>query len=63
MSSVTNVNQYNGLSSDWATKNPVLGNGEVGFESDTYKARIGDGTTAFLSLPALHLVQLSVNSL
>jgi hypothetical protein len=61
--SVTNVNQYNGISSDWAAKNPVLANGEVGFESDTFEARIGDGSKAYLDLPALKLIQLSVNSL
>ena len=31
--------------------NPVLAFGELAFESDTGKSKIGDGTTAWVSLP------------
>lgn len=34
----------------WATANPVLASGEFGFETDTKKFKIGDGTTAWNSL-------------
>jgi hypothetical protein len=34
----------------WASANPVLGSGEVGFESDTRKFKIGNGSTAWNSL-------------
>lgn len=34
----------------WATKNPVLLQGEMGIESDTKKMKIGDGTTAWNGL-------------
>ena len=34
-----------------AAKNPVLLKGEVVYESDTRKHKVGDGTTAWNSLP------------
>jgi hypothetical protein len=34
----------------WTTVNPVLASGELGFESDTRKLKIGDGATAWTSL-------------
>ena len=36
---------------DWTSVNPVLSAGEIGYESDTDKAKIGDGATAWNSLP------------
>lgn len=38
---------------NWTAANPVLLAGEVGFETDTYKLKIGDGTTAWSSLAYL----------
>jgi hypothetical protein len=35
---------------DWTSTNPTLAAGEIGFESDTNKFKIGDGTTAWTSL-------------
>ena len=35
---------------NWASNNPVLLAGEVGFESDTGKMKIGNGTAAWNSL-------------
>lgn len=35
----------------WATKNPVLGPGEMGYEIETGRLKIGDGVTAWNSLP------------
>ena len=40
-----------GLSTEWSTVNPILAGGEVGIESDTDLFKIGDGTTAWNSLP------------
>lgn len=40
-----------GTASQWTTANPVLAQGEVGVETDTNKAKVGDGTTAWSSLP------------
>ena len=38
-------------SSNWTTANPVLADGEVGYETDTKKGKIGNGTTAWNALP------------
>ena len=35
---------------NWTSANTILAQGEVGFELDTYKFKIGDGTTAWTSL-------------
>jgi len=35
---------------NWASANPVLSSGELGFETDTYKLKIGDGSSAWNSL-------------
>jgi hypothetical protein len=35
---------------DWASVNPILGDGEIGHESDTYDFKIGDGVTAWNDL-------------
>lgn len=39
----------------WSGANPVLLQGEPGFETDTKRLRIGDGVTAFTSLPYVTL--------
>lgn len=36
---------------NWTTANPVLAAGEPGYETDTKKMKVGDGTTAWASLP------------
>jgi len=40
-----------GTATQWTTANPVLELAEFGVESDTHKVKIGDGTTAWTSLP------------
>src|SRR6056297_2646581 len=35
---------------DWTSTNPTLAAGEIGYETDTLKYKIGDGTTAWTSL-------------
>ena len=35
---------------EWEALNPVLGEGEIGYESDTRQFKIGDGTTAWTEL-------------
>ena len=37
-------------SSNWTSSNPILLQGELGIETDTSKAKIGDGTTSWTSL-------------
>jgi hypothetical protein len=40
-----------GSTADWATVNPVLAIGEPGYETDTGKFKVGNGTTAWNALP------------
>ena len=40
-----------GMASAWVKNNPVLLAGEAGFELDTNKLKIGDGSTPWNSLP------------
>jgi len=35
---------------NWTTNNPTLAEGEIGFETDTGKLKVGDGSTAWTSL-------------
>lgn len=34
----------------WTSANPTLSGGEIGYETDTKKIKVGDGTTAWVSL-------------
>ena len=40
-----------GTAAQWTTANPILADGEMGVESDTRKVKIGNGSTAWNSLP------------
>lgn len=40
-----------GQSTEWSNVNPVLADGEPGFELDTFKLKIGDGDTPWDELP------------
>lgn len=40
----TRMQQRRGTAAQWTSANPVLGAGEIGFETDTGKFKIGDGT-------------------
>ncbi len=46
-----------GLAAGWASSNPILATGELGYESDTGKAKVGDGSTTWNSLA--YMVQWS----
>lgn len=35
----------------WTTSNPILGDGEQGYETDTKKMKIGNGTSTWTQLP------------
>jgi hypothetical protein len=43
-----------GTAAAWTSANPTLASGEVGYETDTGKQKIGDGTTAWTSLAYYH---------
>lgn len=41
------------IASAWTAANPTLAQGELGFETDAYKLKIGDGSTAWTALSYL----------
>ena len=49
-----------GTAARWIELNPVLAVGEPGFEYDTKKLKIGDGTTHWKDLPYIGETQLVV---
>ena len=46
----TKIQVRRGTASQWTTSDPTLSEGEVGFETDTNKFKIGDGSTAWTAL-------------
>jgi len=46
----TRMQQRRGTATQWTTANPILNAGEIGFESDTNKFKIGDGTNNWANL-------------
>lgn len=46
----TTIQLRRDTAANWTSVNPVLHQGEIGFETDTYKFKIGDGSTAWSSL-------------
>jgi hypothetical protein len=47
----TRMQQRRGTASQWTAANPVLNAGELAYETDTGQFKIGDGSTAWTSLP------------
>jgi hypothetical protein len=45
------VRVKSGLASLWTSVNPVLANAQMGYESDTGRVKVGDGATAWNTLP------------
>ena len=48
MSSIIQIKR--GTAAGWTSANPTLNAGEIGFETDTKKMKVGDGSTAWTSL-------------
>ena len=46
----TRMQQRRGTSTQWTSANPILAAGEIGFETDTGKFKIGNGSSAWGSL-------------
>lgn len=44
------MQQRRDTAAGWVSANPTLLSGELGFETDTYKYKLGDGSTAWNSL-------------
>jgi hypothetical protein len=51
----TRMQQRRGTAADWAAQNPVLADGELGFEIDTKVIKVGDGVTPWNSLTTPYL--------
>jgi hypothetical protein len=51
MPAIVEIQIRNGEASLWLSENPILLEAEIGFETDTLKAKIGDGVTAWSLLP------------
>jgi len=51
MAVVTAIQIRRGTASQWTSTNPTLASGEFGYETDTGKIKIGDGSTAWNSEP------------
>jgi hypothetical protein len=45
------IQNRRGTASEWTTANPTLSSGEIGFETDTGKFKIGNGSTEWDDLP------------
>lgn len=45
------IQMRRGTASAWTTADPTLYAGEFGFETDTFRLKIGDGSTVWTSLP------------
>jgi hypothetical protein len=50
MAVVTQIQIRRGTAAQWTSANPTLASGEFGYETDTGKFKIGDGSTAWTSL-------------
>ena len=48
-----------GTAARWEELNPILNPGEPGFEMDTFKLKIGDGSTPWKELPYVNDVDIS----
>lgn len=46
----TRMQQRRGTAAQWTSANPILAAGEIGFETDTGKFKIGDGSSAWSAL-------------
>jgi len=46
----TRMQQRRGTSSQWSNTNPILASGEIGFETNTGKFKMGDGSSTWLQL-------------
>lgn len=45
------LKQRRNTASNWNSSNPILASGQMGLETDTFRFKVGDGSTAWNSLP------------
>jgi hypothetical protein len=53
MATITRMQQRRDTTENWATNNPVMLLGEMGYDTDLERFKIGDGSTPWLVLPFL----------
>ncbi len=58
-----NILLRRGTAAEWTASNPTLLEGEVGVETDSKKLKVGDGLTAWASLPYITLTPTAAASL
>ncbi len=46
----TEIQLRRGAAADWTSADPVLAQGEMGYETDTGKSKVGDGSTSWTGL-------------
>jgi hypothetical protein len=51
MANFTTIQIRRDISANWSIKNPTLASGEFGYETDTVRLKIGDGSTSWNYLP------------
>lgn len=54
MGHIAQLQRRRDTAANWTAADPTLVAGEIGFETDTGWHKIGDGTTAWVSLPYYH---------
>jgi hypothetical protein len=57
----TRMQQRRGTAAQWTSSNPVLNAGEIGWESDTNKFKIGDGTNHWADIDYFADINSTVN--
>lgn len=57
------MKQRQGTASQWASKNPVLAAGEFGYDTTNDVVKIGDGKTAWSSLPSFRKKKYDLDSM
>jgi fructose-specific component phosphotransferase system IIB-like protein len=57
----TKIQLRRSTASEWTSANPTLASGEVGFETDTKKFKIGDGSSVWSSLAYSSVTSSAVN--
>lgn len=61
MAVVTQIQVRRGTAADWTSANPTLASGEIGFETDTNKVKVGNGSLAWNSLSYLGSGDVTLN--
>lgn len=61
MAVITQIQVRRGTAAQWTSANPTLASGEWGFESDTGKVKIGNGSSAWSALSYVGTGEVTLN--